>query len=95
MFRLQRYDFDYIMVEVYDTFKGGKYMCRLELFKGGRQIQNRIMKFESHLDETFVKRAENKLYEKNIHLIAKCGLPCLIQPTPIQGKTKYLTTPPS
>tara|TARA_R110002051_G_scaffold185303_3_gene254782 strand:- start:20724 stop:21029 length:306 start_codon:yes stop_codon:yes gene_type:complete len=60
-FRWKRYAFDQIKVEVYDRFDGDEFMCRLEVFQGGRKIENRIIKHEATLDKKFVLEAENKL----------------------------------
>lgn len=62
-FRLKRYDFDLIKVECYDRYDGDKYMCRVEVFKGGTGIENRLMKHEAKLDKSFVADAENRLNE--------------------------------
>lgn len=60
-FRWKRFGFDLIRIECYDRFDGDKLMCRLEVFKGGKGIKHRLMKYEAHLDNSFVKTAENKL----------------------------------
>ncbi len=60
-FRWRRYGFDLIKIECYDRFDGDKFMCRLEVFKGGKSIKHRLMKHEAPLDKSFVKTAENKL----------------------------------
>ncbi|MBT2161303.1 hypothetical protein [Zobellia barbeyronii] len=60
-FRLKDYNFSLIKVECYDRFEGDNYMCRVEVFKGGNSIKNRIMKYESELNGTFVVEFENKL----------------------------------
>ncbi|QLG46034.1 hypothetical protein [Costertonia aggregata] len=62
-FRLKKYGFDHIKVECYDRFDGDSYMCRVECFKGGSSIENRVMKLESELTETFVTEAENRVSE--------------------------------
>ena len=46
-YRFRKYELALIKVEAYDTFENEKYMCRVEVFKGGTEIQHRIMKFES------------------------------------------------
>lgn len=69
-FRFSKHGFDLIKVEVYDHFDGDSYKCRLEVFKGGTGIENRVMKYERKLDEHFVLKAENRLSlllaEKNV-----------------------------
>ena len=60
-FRLKKHGFDLIKVECYDRFDGDSYMCRVEVFKGGKDINHRVMKYESKLNEKFVIDAENKL----------------------------------
>ncbi|MFS4469133.1 hypothetical protein [Maribacter sp. 2210JD10-5] len=60
-FRLKKYGFDKIKVECYNRFDKDTTMCRLEVFKGGTGIKNRLMKHEAILDENFVKEAENRL----------------------------------
>lgn len=62
-FRWKKYDFDLIKIECYDRYDGDYYMCRVEVFKGGRGIKHRLMKHEASLDEKFVLEAENKLVE--------------------------------
>ena len=49
------------MVEVYDRFDGDTYKCRLEIFRGGKEIDNRVMKYEGSLNEQFVLEAERRL----------------------------------
>ena len=65
-FRFRKYDFDLIKVECYDRFDGDKYMCRVEVFKGGVDIKHRIMKHEGRLTETFVTDAEERLLTLNV-----------------------------
>ena len=60
-YRLKKHGFSQIKVEVYDRFDGDSYKCRLEFFKGGTGIKNRIMKYEGVLDEKFVLNAEERL----------------------------------
>lgn len=60
-FRFKKHGFDLIKVEVYDRFDGDTYKCRLEIFKGGKGIQHRILKHEGKLTESFVMEAENRL----------------------------------
>ena len=60
-FRLKDYNFSLIKVECYDRFEGDNYMCRVEVFKGGSEIKNRIMKHEAELNGTFVVDFENML----------------------------------
>lgn len=60
-FRFKKHGFDLIKVEVYDRFDGDTYKCRLEIFKGGKAIQHRIMKYEGKLDEHFVIQVENRV----------------------------------
>ncbi|MEH6512840.1 MAG: hypothetical protein V7734_07050 [Maribacter arcticus] len=52
---------DLIKVEVYDRFDGDTYKCRLEIFRGGKAIENRVMKYEGSLNEQFVLEAERRL----------------------------------
>ncbi len=60
-FRFKKHGFDLIKVECYDRFDGDKFMCRLEVFKGGKGIERRIMKHEGQLTESFVTDAEERL----------------------------------
>jgi|GEM_PF-5432803 len=60
-FRWKRFGFDLIKIECYNRFDGDKFMCRLEVYKGGKSIKHRLMKYEAHLDKSFVETAENKL----------------------------------
>ncbi|TMM57159.1 hypothetical protein FEE95_11750 [Maribacter algarum] len=60
-YRFRKYGLGLIKVEAYDTFEDKKYMCRVEVFKGGTEIQHRIMKYESFLDDSFAQRMEKKL----------------------------------
>lgn len=60
-YRFRKYGLKLIKVEAYDTFEDDKYMCRVEVFKNGIEIQHRIMKYESLLDDTFAQRTEAKL----------------------------------
>ncbi len=60
-FRFKKHGFSQIKVEVYDRFDGDSYKCRLEIFKGGKQIENRILKHEGVLDGNFVIEVEYKL----------------------------------
>ena len=60
-FRFRKYNFSRIKVEVYDRFDGDTFMCRLEVFKGGKSIKHRVMKHEGKLTASFVVNAENKL----------------------------------
>lgn len=60
-FRLKNYKFDAIKIEVYDRFDGDSFMCRVELFKGGKGIKSRVLKHEAQLTDTFVRSVENKL----------------------------------
>ncbi|CAM4411202.1 hypothetical protein [Zobellia nedashkovskayae] len=60
-FRLREYRFNLIKVECYDRFDGDTFMCRVEVFKGGEDIENRIIKYESELNGTFVVDFENRL----------------------------------
>lgn len=62
-FRFKKYKYELIKIEVYDRFDGDNLVCRLEVFKGGRDIKHRILKFERQLTETFVMDAENQLKE--------------------------------
>jgi hypothetical protein len=52
---------DLIKVEVYDRFDGDTYKCRLEIFKGGKGIEDSVMKYEGSLNEQFVLEAERRL----------------------------------
>ena len=60
-FRLRKFNFDHIKIEVYDRFDGDHYMCRVEVFKGGKGIVNRVLKHEECLTDKFVFKLENKL----------------------------------
>lgn len=60
-FRFKKHNFDLIKVECYDRFDGDKYICRVEVFKGGRGIKHRLMKHEAQLDEKFVLETDKKL----------------------------------
>lgn len=60
-YRFRKYGLSLIKVEAYDTFEAEKYMCRIEVFKGGTEIHHRIMKYESFLDDTFAQRTEAEL----------------------------------
>ena len=60
-YRFRKYDLRLIKVEAYDTFEDDKYMCRVEVFKNGIEIQHRIMKYESFIDATFAQRTEAEL----------------------------------
>ena len=63
-FRLKKYNFDLVKVECYNRFDEDDYMCRLEVFKGGVSIQNRVFKYEAIIDGNYVKDAESKV--KNV-----------------------------
>ena len=65
-FRLKKYGFKLIKVEVYDRFDGDKYMCRVECFRGGTGIKYRVMKHEAPLDEKFVLEAEIRLLDNSV-----------------------------
>jgi hypothetical protein len=52
-FRFKKHGFDLIKVEVYDRFDGDTYKCRLEIFRGGKGIENRVMKYEGRLMVSF------------------------------------------
>ncbi len=60
-FRFKKHGFDLIKVECYDRFDGDKFMCRLEVFKGGSEVEHRVMKHEGQLTESFVIDAEKRL----------------------------------
>lgn len=60
-YRFRKYDLALIKVEAYDTFEDDKYMCRVEVFKNGIEIQHRIMKYENFLDDTFAQLIEVEL----------------------------------
>ena len=62
-FRFKKHGFDLIKVECYDRFEGDTFMCRLEVFKGGKEIEHRVLKHEGELTEYFVIDAEEKLNE--------------------------------
>ena len=62
-YRFRKYGIGLVKVEVYDTFEDGKYMCRLEVFRGGTGVKNRLMKREDFLDKSFVIKAEKRLLE--------------------------------
>ncbi len=60
-FRLKKFNFDLIKIEVYDRFDGDSYMCRVEVFKGGQGIANRVLKHEEYLTDGFVFELEERL----------------------------------
>ena len=60
-FRFKKHGFDLIKVECYDRFDGDKFICRLEVFKGGKGVEHRVMKHEGVLTESFITNAENRL----------------------------------
>ncbi len=60
-YRFRKYGLRLIKVEAYDTFEDDKYMCRVEVFKNGIEIQHRILKYENFLDDTFAQRTEAEL----------------------------------
>lgn len=62
-FRWKKYSFDHIKVECYDRFDGDNYMCRVEVFRGGKGIRDRIFKHEAQLTDDFVIDLENQLVE--------------------------------
>ena len=62
-YRFRKYGIGLVKVEVYDTFEDGKYMCRLEVFRGGTGVKNRLMKREDFLDKSYVIKAEKRLLE--------------------------------
>ncbi len=60
-YRFRNYNLSLVKVEVYDTFEGDQYMCRVEIFKGGIEITHRILKHEDYLNATFAKNITQKL----------------------------------
>ena len=42
-------------------FDGDAFMCRVELFKGGKGIAHRVVKHEAPLEDDFVAQLERKL----------------------------------
>lgn len=60
-YRFRKYNLSQIKVEAYDTFENDRYMCRVEVFKDGIGIQNRIMKYEDFIDENFGLKVEEKI----------------------------------
>ncbi|MEL7270673.1 MAG: hypothetical protein AAGL34_13960 [Bacteroidota bacterium] len=65
-FRWKKNGFDLIKVECYNRFEGDATMFRVEVYKGGIGIEDRIMKHEAKISVSFVREAENKL--KKIYL---------------------------
>ncbi len=61
-FRLRKYSFYAIEVECYDRFDGDSYKCRVEIFKGGKGIENRVLKYEGDLNDSFVVEVEERIY---------------------------------
>ncbi len=60
-FRLKKHHFEHIKIEVYDRFDGDQSMCRVELFKGGKGIANRVLKHEEPITGNFVFELEEKI----------------------------------
>ncbi|WP_149304921.1 hypothetical protein [Pareuzebyella sediminis] len=60
-FRLRDYKFSSVKVECYNRFDGDATMCRVEVFRGGKGIKNRVMKYEARLDEFLVSEVERQL----------------------------------
>jgi len=60
-FRLKKQGFNLLKVECYNRFDGDHTMCRVEVFRGGKGINNRVMKYEAYLDESYVLNVENYL----------------------------------
>lgn len=60
-FRFKKHGFDHIEVQLYDRFDGDTFKCRLEIFKGGREIKHRIFKYENQLTQSFVVEVEKRL----------------------------------
>ncbi len=60
-YRLRQYAFDGIQIEVYDRFDGDRFLCRVELFRGGSEIKHRVLKHEGPLGDDFVAQLELKL----------------------------------
>ena len=60
-YRLRQYAFDRIQIEVYDRFDGDRFICRVELFKGGNDMRHRVLKHEAPLGDDFVAQLELKL----------------------------------
>ncbi len=60
-YRFRKYELTLIKVEAYDTFQCNKYMCRVEIFKGGTNIAHRILKHEDFLDSDFAKNVAHEL----------------------------------
>lgn len=61
LYRFRKYGIGHVKVEAYDTFEDNKYMCRLEVFRSGTAIQNRLFKYEAFLDDRFIIEAEMRL----------------------------------
>lgn len=42
---------------------GDTYKCRLKIFQGGKEIENRVMKYKGSLNEQFVLQEERRLVD--------------------------------
>lgn len=60
-FRLRKYGFKKIKVECYNRFDEDTTKCRVEIYKNGSNITNRILKYESELNSSFVGQLEIRL----------------------------------
>ena len=60
-YRLRQHAFDSITIEVYDRFDGDRFLCRVELFRGGSDMRHRVLKHEAPLGDDFVAQLELKL----------------------------------
>ena len=60
-YRLRQHAFDRIQIEVYDRFDGDRFICRVELFRGGSDMRHRVLKHEAPLGVDFVAQLERKL----------------------------------
>lgn len=69
-YRFRKYNIGLIKIEAYDTFEDNKYMCRLEVFRGGTRPQHRLLKYEAFLDENFAQNADKRL-RKIIEVLEK------------------------
>lgn len=62
-YRFRKHGIGQVKVEAYDTFQDNKYMCRLEVFRSGTGVKNRLFKHEAFLDDRFIVEAEMRLTE--------------------------------
>ncbi len=61
-FRLRDHGFCWVKVECYNRFDGDRTMCRVEVFRGGKEIRHRLMKYEAFLGRSFVRDFEAHMY---------------------------------